>query len=161
MSVWWVLDAATIPKRQRSWTLNECKVCKCAVTAYRAVCCSLVVWVKTSSFGQKNRADMCWHRVLDGRLLVRGCMFLESHHLCAVGYTTFLFTSLYWIAWLFCIITSVDIWANKSWSIFCSLLHLNDTGAFHYLASTPDAWIYFQLRKKIFFYVFAFKLIVN
>lgn len=68
---------ATIPKMYWSETLNERKVCKCAVTASSAVC----VWVKPRPpLGGENRTDKCWHRVLDGVWLVKACMFAEWSH---------------------------------------------------------------------------------
>lgn len=82
VSFWWVWGSTTIPKMYWSQTLNECKVCKCAVTAYSAVSLSLAEWVKPTSFGEENRIDKCWHRVLDGVLLVKTRMFAECHGGC-------------------------------------------------------------------------------
>lgn len=77
LSVGWVWVTATIPKMYWSETLNECKVCKCAVTASSAVS-------EASLLGGRGdyTTDESWHRVLDEALLIKSmyCMFAECHH---------------------------------------------------------------------------------
>lgn len=56
---------------------------KCVNVLWQLTVLSACLWVcewSPAPLGAENRADKCWHRVLDEVLLIKACMFAERHH---------------------------------------------------------------------------------